>query len=124
MILRDKSNFLKFLLSQNKEIVWHTIDQNKNDYSNIFAKHRGRLDVLPSDSRRNDLATTPDRKKPKTSEYVRSSIEIKEYFTLEANNILLRITVDITRSDTNEIINAFLNSYNHYKSKGSVTSLT
>lgn len=76
---------------------------------------------MPSDSRRNDLATTPDRKKPKTSEYVRSSIEIKEYFTLEANNILLRITVDITRSDTNEIINAFLNSYNHYKSKGSVT---
>uniref|UniRef100_K1QKD7 Uncharacterized protein n=1 Tax=Magallana gigas TaxID=29159 RepID=K1QKD7_MAGGI len=50
----------------------HDFDQNKNDYSNTFAKHRGRLDVLPSDSRRNDLAT-PNRKKPKTSEYVQSS---------------------------------------------------
>lgn len=50
-------------------------------------------------------------------EYVWLSIEIKEYFILEVNNILLRIIVDIIWFDMNEIINVFLNFYNYYKLK-------
>lgn len=53
-------------------------------------------------------------------EYVWLSIEIKEYFILEVNNILLRIIVDIIWFDMNEIINVFLNFYNYYKLKGLV----
>lgn len=51
------------------------------------------------------------------------SIEIKEYFILEVNNILLRIIVDIIWFDMNEIINVFLNFYNYYKLKGLVIFL-
>lgn len=56
-------------------------------------------------------------------EYVWLSIEIKEYFILEVNNILLRIIVDIIWFDMNEIINVFLNFYNYYKLKGLVIFL-
>lgn len=56
-------------------------------------------------------------------EYVWLSIEIKEYFMLEVNNILLRIIVDIIWFDMNEIINVFLNFYNYYKLKGLVIFL-
>lgn len=56
-------------------------------------------------------------------EYVWLSIEIKEYFILEVNNILLRIIVDIIWFDINEIINVFLNFYNYYKLKGLVIFL-
>lgn len=56
-------------------------------------------------------------------EYVWLSIEIKEYFILEINNILLRIIVDIIWFDMNEIINVFLNFYNYYKLKGLVIFL-
>lgn len=69
------------------------------------------------DSRRIDFVIIFDCKKLKMFEYVWLSIEIKEYFILEVNNILLRIIVDIIWFDMNEIINVFLNFYNYYKLK-------
>lgn len=75
------------------------------------------------DSRRNDFVIIFDGKKLKMFEYVWLSIEIKEYFILEVNNILLRIIVDIIWFDMNEIINVFLNFYNYYKLKGLVIFL-
>lgn len=75
------------------------------------------------DSRRNDFVIIFDCKKLKRFEYVWLSIEIKEYFILEVNNILLRIIVDIIWFDMNEIINVFLNFYNYYKLKGLVIFL-